>query len=440
MVASAVLLWNQWRRPGTPTPGRSARAAETSVAQILLLSGAVRTDRGAASLHQQLGRGQWIDTGPHGRAVLHLQGGATVLLGSNTGLRLRYEAGHPVRLRLDRGELLSVVDAQRPGARFVVSTREGQVAVKGTIFTVNAGPGESRAAVLRGRVEVRGAGRQTLELTGGERVMVGTLRAEPLPAAESKRLWSQVRLLDLLTGDRPARFSVTSKPRGAEVSIDGVVLGRTPLAVALRAGHRRLELTRTGYGAVREHVLLRPDTSAARDFDLKPIAASPTATHATAVVPPAQRNHQPVKQRAQDLRRALLSQAQIRRAARDWHGSARAYAELIHRHPGSAEAATALVSLGVLQLRHLGRPTEALRQFDRYLARSRRGPLAREAAYGRIQALRALGRRAAERNALQRFLTDYPRALRAPKVRRRLRELGRRTPPSRVVPRGGVTQ
>jgi len=77
----------------------------------------------------------------------------------------------------------------------------------------------------------------------------------------------------------------------------------------------------------------------------------------------------------------------------------------------------------MLRLDHLGDPAGALRNFDAYLRATRRGVLAQEAAYGRIRALRRLGRRTAELRELRGFLKRYPGALQAPLVRRRLKAL-----------------
>ena len=75
-------------------------------------------------------------------------------------------------------------------------------------------------------------------------------------------------------------------------------------------------------------------------------------------------------------------------------------------NPRSAEARASLVSLGELQLSQLAEPAAALRSFDAYLAAG--GALAQEARYGRIRALRRLGRADAAREATAAFLRDYP--------------------------------
>jgi hypothetical protein len=88
--------------------------------------------------------------------------------------------------------------------------------------------------------------------------------------------------------------------------------------------------------------------------------------------------------------------------------------------PRTPEGRAALVSLGDLLLSDLGDPNGALAAFDEYLSR-RGGDLTRRAAYGRIRALRALGRDADERAAAHVFLARYRSGPDADVVRSALR-------------------
>ena len=71
-------------------------------------------------------------------------------------------------------------------------------------------------------------------------------------------------------------------------------------------------------------------------------------------------------------------------------GAAQAYESAFEASPASPEGRAALVSLGDLRLSELHDPRGALSAFDAYLAGG--GVLAAEAEFGRIGALRALGR------------------------------------------------
>lgn len=113
----------------------------------------------------------------------------------------------------------------------------------------------------------------------------------------------------------------------------------------------------------------------------------------------------------------LLQSAQARLGEGKTQEAVAAYKELLSRFPGSPEARAALVSLGRLSLG--GSPAEALGYFDQYLSGGG-GPLSVEARYGRIQALRRLGRAADERAAITEFLARHGDSVYAPRLRERL--------------------
>ncbi len=118
---------------------------------------------------------------------------------------------------------------------------------------------------------------------------------------------------------------------------------------------------------------------------------------------------------------ALLDKAQ-RQASKGRRAAAiTTYERLVARHPGSDEAKAARVSLGRLELAR-GRARSALGHFDAYLASSA-GPLVEEARYGRIRALRALGRHEQERRSIEAFLGDHPKSLYVARLRSRAEQL-----------------
>jgi tetratricopeptide (TPR) repeat protein len=119
---------------------------------------------------------------------------------------------------------------------------------------------------------------------------------------------------------------------------------------------------------------------------------------------------------------ALLREAlELRRKGR-FAEAAHAYRRLLSQHAGSAEARAALVSLGDLQLSRLQQADAALRSFEAYLKSGDRA-LVKEAEYGRIRALRALGRTEEERRAIEHLLVRYPSGVHAESMRARLRSL-----------------
>jgi tetratricopeptide (TPR) repeat protein len=114
----------------------------------------------------------------------------------------------------------------------------------------------------------------------------------------------------------------------------------------------------------------------------------------------------------------LLEQARALRARGELRRAAEVYRKLHASSPQSASGGAALVSLGELLLSSLHDAQGALDAFDAYLARG--GALSREASFGRVRALRALGRQGEERRAIERFLTEYPGAPQSRVLRNRL--------------------
>lgn len=104
---------------------------------------------------------------------------------------------------------------------------------------------------------------------------------------------------------------------------------------------------------------------------------------------------------------SLLGRARAQRRDGDTRGAMRTYGELIRQHPRSTAAQTARMSLAQLHLDQ-NAPKEALRLFRAYGKRG--GPLAEDAAYGEIRALRSLGRASEANRAIDAFVRRYPKS------------------------------
>jgi hypothetical protein len=202
-----------------------------------------------------------------------------------------------------------------------------------------------------------------------------------------------------------AHVEVDSDVPGAIVTIDERVVGVTPVALLVSRGDHSVSVAAASRGTMREtlHVGAEPLT---RRFELPP-AAVPAGSRKGADLP---------KSASQ-----LLVEVRERRARGDLDGTMAAYRELFERHRTSAEAHAALVPWGELLLTRTNDPEGALASFDRYLGRG--GPLEEEATFGRIRALRALGRSQHERSAIEVFLRRFPEAPLAPSLRERLRSI-----------------
>jgi TolA-binding protein len=83
--------------------------------------------------------------------------------------------------------------------------------------------------------------------------------------------------------------------------------------------------------------------------------------------------------------------------------------QLQARFPASAEARASDITLGMLRLQ-TGASSTALRDFERYLARSPGGDRTADALWGRAKALLALGRRSEAEASLRQLLARYPQS------------------------------
>lgn len=115
----------------------------------------------------------------------------------------------------------------------------------------------------------------------------------------------------------------------------------------------------------------------------------------------------------------LLARAQQARSVRDYDGAIHAYQQLLRLHPRSAVAPLARISLAQLHLAR-GDAKAALAGFEAYERAG--GALSQEAHYGKIRALRALGRTLDEQAESRRFIARYPSSVQAADLRQRLGE------------------
>jgi tetratricopeptide (TPR) repeat protein len=196
------------------------------------------------------------------------------------------------------------------------------------------------------------------------------------------------------------------------IALDGVALGESPVSTLVGRGDHELVVSGSGFAPHRERFVVQGAERVRRSPTLVPlpapsgtVAGGPTRASEPGAVPSAAE---------------LLSRARSLRSSGRYSEAAGAYQRLLGSYPKSAEARAALVSLGELQLSQLGNPAAALRSFDAYLAGG--GSLKQEARYGRIRALRQLGRRTEARQASDDFVRDYPGSAQAKSLRDQQRE------------------
>ncbi|MDY0001964.1 MAG: FecR domain-containing protein, partial [Polyangia bacterium] len=410
---------------------------------LMLLAGEARVDGARPLAGMALGRGQLLEVSK-GRIALGLGDDARVLVQGGASLRLVELGPRGTELRLEVGEILVTVTPRRERSPFRVSTRAGVVEVKGTVFVVRVDRAEVSVRVARGQVQVSEPGRPPLAIGSGQAAQIGgdSWELRPLSPEEEAEDERGVASMDRLGALDGVEMSVQSRPSGARVELDGALIGLTPLVARVPAGHPLLRVSLEGRAAVQERITARVGERITRDYELGPV---PVAAHAASSVPEAEPGRDgreaphgvpgpsrqqtaastsPVRPEPPEAQ-ALLLEARQRRTARDWRGAVKAYSALLRHHGGSAEAPAARVALGLLLLEKKGDAHGALALFDAYLALTRRGPLAQEAAYGRVRALQRVGRKAEKRAALKDFLHYYPGALQEPLVKERLGSLER---------------
>lgn len=208
-----------------------------------------------------------------------------------------------------------------------------------------------------------------------------------------------------------------ARRQGADTEIlvvEGLVDVVRGAAAAARVGAHTAVLFSSAQGAATHSTLSA--TTEKRLLDLRSSSGIWPQTAPATAVSPAGSAEQPARPTAS----ALLKAARTEMAAGSSRSALILYEKLRTAYPTSVEANTVLPTMGKLEL-DLGQPQRALRSFDAYLAKP--GVLAPEALAGKIRALRALGRSAAERSAIEQYVARYPNGLDTPSFRRRLTEL-----------------
>jgi len=378
-----------------------------------------------------------------GEVVLQVAPQVRALVAAESALRIATTPSGAPALELTRGELVAEVrphpgrvagrGQEREEPRFAVITPAGRCEVTGTVLAVSTRADATHLRVLRGAVRAVGRGGGSRRVAAEQGLELRRMKVRRLSAEELARARAQAARLALpATGADAARLVVRSQPAGAAATLDNIEIGTTPLALAVAAGPHQLRLRRAAHEPVTVMLATRAGETLERSFTLEPRrakadAGAPDAGIDVRAGAGGTRARRPPRPRPRKVAATeLLRETRRLRAARKWRAAAAAYRRLLRDHPRSAAAAAARVALGALYLDKLGKPGAALKLFDGYLARRRSGPLAQEAAYGRIRALRRLGRRAEELRAARRFLREHRGALQAPRVRRRLRALERR--------------
>lgn len=425
-AAASVALaagWFSWKRH--QLNGSSVVVAGVPTIQFVSVSGDAHLGSKPIRVGDVFVAGERLCT-EHGRVCFALDSSMLGCLDAGSEAQLGQLEPTLVRIKLDRGRLMSRLELQPAGRQYVVVTSKASVVAKGTQFVVGVDADQRVSVQLHeGHLGVDTSTHQQRDLRAPAALLIADTIAEVVWSdAVSQGDREMLRLAQLSRGGQATELDVMSRPVGASVMVDDMALGPTPASAAIRGGHR-LVVAMPGYASVTEVLPTDPGERLLRNYELSELVLS----GATPAVDAARETHEPAEFAAAIVPsksktatavaspRGLLAHAQALRAEGRLRECANVYRQLTTAFAASDEARVALVSLGELELSVLRQPAQALRSFETYLQQA--GPLTREARFGRIRALHLLSRKAEENTAVARFLHDYPNSAQSEGLRRR---------------------
>jgi ferric-dicitrate binding protein FerR (iron transport regulator) len=371
-------------------------------ARLLFASGSARVGAAAAQAGQAVAHGARIGT-DDGLACLAIASSMTVCLDAMSAATVSLADPKQTIVYLEKGRMLARLDPQPVGRTFLVRTAQAEVQAVGTRFSVGiSDDGLTQVRLHEGKVAVRAANHVASDLAAPAQARVGDdIRVAPMPATASRddELLSDLSTLPRTETGAIARLA--SVPAGADVRIENVAMGKTPLSTVL-ASDAHVRVAMAGYLPVSEWISFTDGATIERTFTLTavapPVKQPDRAAHAHRGAPSQSPSH-------------LLATAQALRARGAYDACAQIYRRLCSEFPGSEESKVSMISLGELELGKRNRPVAALESFSAYLRVG--GALEREARFGRIRALRALGRDGEADAEGTSFLRDYPTSIQA---------------------------
>jgi ferric-dicitrate binding protein FerR (iron transport regulator) len=163
----------------------------------------------------------------HGESILSrndamnltLTDGSRLEMSANAGLSIMKTADG-MRIVLSEGHLI-VTAAKQHGGRLYVETKDCEVSVVGTVFSVHASPSGSRVSVVEGEVRVR-HGEKVQTLLPGQQVSTGAIAAPVSVKADIAWSSEAQELVALLQQATPA--AVVAVPENQPGTVKGTVL------------------------------------------------------------------------------------------------------------------------------------------------------------------------------------------------------------------------
>lgn len=412
-AAAAALLWSRAKTPvvvGPPQPlAASSRGASTTGAanvagaQLALAAGETRVNQQAALAGARLAVGDVVSVAD-GQACVLVPPGVSVCLDGATELRIETLEAGKRRFRLLSGHAVAHLEKQPAGSSFGFETAAGAVVAKGTEFSLRTVDSTVTLRVYEG-VVLNSRGDET---SAYQAPTVALLSREAKASQPSDEADSRLLELARFFGDRAPALLNVSAATGSSVTLGALQLGTAPVSALVQPGDYRMEVSKVGFASIVERLTFESGLRIARDFEATvELGAAAGRAGARASSAPATASAADLLERARELR-----------AGGRYRDSAGVYQRLLREYASSAEARVALVSLGELQLSQLGDASAALRSFDAYLRGG--GALLQEASYGRIRALRRLGKVNEAQAAAAAFITTYPKSVQAATLRKEL--------------------
>jgi hypothetical protein len=310
--------------------------------RVLLASGEARLGLVPAEAGQVVSPGQRVST-TSGLACLGAANAIEICLdGESSAI---FALGDPSQIVVypEKGTLMTRLDHQPPGRRFMVRTAGAEAQAVGTRFSVHVGDdGSTRIRLHEGRLAVRAPSRLSTDLAAPAQAdIAGDIRVATMSPAAAREDGHLDEMVELARTPSGTPLRITSTPPGADVSLGDVVIGTTPLSMFLAAPvFTRLSLE--GYRPISEWI---PCKSCGPSGDGRPIDRAFTLE---AVEPAPAEGHT----RVSHIRKPsvspdkLLAKAQSLRAKGDYAACAQLYRRLWSDFPGSEEAKVSMISLG----------------------------------------------------------------------------------------------
>ncbi|MBN2341895.1 MAG: outer membrane protein assembly factor BamD [Deltaproteobacteria bacterium] len=282
---------------------------------------------------------------------------------------------------------LSIDPNRKKKQSVIVVTPQGNVAVKGTIFTVHVNEGITTVDVFRGIVQIEPASADSnpFTATAGHTALLPSGKVQTLEKPNAEAL-------------KQTLFQVTYEPVASAESVANADGNQSPQKTSAAA-----------------------NSAAVQNNDAALSAPQPTTPENPASASSArQRQSQGA---AAPSMQSYIEEAQACMIDQDWKCAAKKYRSALSRFPQRPESSTVLIGLAKIELRHLHAPQKALTHYQQYLQKTPNGPLAEEAHQGIIASYRNLGRTADEQNSLRGFVAKYPGSSYTPKAKTRLDQL-----------------